>query len=264
MPGRDPVLLLVHGLGGSARTWERALPLIAARWRASTVELPGFGARAGEPAADSVEAMAEVLEPAARAAASGDPVVVVGHSMGGDVAVALAELGQVPLAGVVAVDAPLSVAGRAVASRGSEALIRNPVVGPIAWRLASRRALRRGLASAVAPGAEVPEAFVDDLARCSWRAFAGSTAAVDRWLQATPLADRLARLSVPAAYVVGSADRRITPAALAEFRARGTVPIFDVADAGHTPMWEQPEAFTAALEQAIVALHSVAVPPNHR
>jgi pimeloyl-ACP methyl ester carboxylesterase len=89
-PPRPASLLFVHGMWGGAWVWERWLPFFAARgWDGYALNLRG---RAGSrPVADigRVPFAAYVEDAAAAARRLGD-VVVVGHSMGGLVAQALA------------------------------------------------------------------------------------------------------------------------------------------------------------------------------
>lgn len=82
-----PVLLLLHGLGANAAVWERLRPLLAARWKGRWLapDLRGHGRSPpaehyslGAHAAD----VAALLDP-------GEEVVVLGHSMGGAVAMVL-------------------------------------------------------------------------------------------------------------------------------------------------------------------------------
>lgn len=85
-----PVLLL-HGFGQSARSWDGVARLLRAEGCAvHAVDWPGFGARRGEhnTAAFSLEALCALLADEVRAVASreGAAPVVVGYSMGGRVA----------------------------------------------------------------------------------------------------------------------------------------------------------------------------------
>jgi pimeloyl-ACP methyl ester carboxylesterase len=84
-----PCYLLVHGIGVSSRYFERLAPLLAKHGRVVTVDLPGFG-RAPKPArALSVEDFAEVVARVIDRLDLGR-CVVVGHSMGAQVATRLA------------------------------------------------------------------------------------------------------------------------------------------------------------------------------
>jgi pimeloyl-ACP methyl ester carboxylesterase len=83
-----PVLVLLHGLGATSDVWLGWQPLLAAEWPGRWVapDLPGHGGSAPLPRytfqalADAVDA---ALDP-------GAPVVVLGHSLGGVVGLALA------------------------------------------------------------------------------------------------------------------------------------------------------------------------------
>jgi pimeloyl-ACP methyl ester carboxylesterase len=87
--GRGPVTLLVHGLGGFAESWHRTLAALEPYSRVIALDLPGFG-QSTKPVrpytlsffAQVVEELVEVLEV--------ERVRLVGHSLGGSVALAFA------------------------------------------------------------------------------------------------------------------------------------------------------------------------------
>src|SRR5262249_26084072 len=84
----QPVLLLLHGLGATGDVWDAWRPLLAKRWpgRWLAPDLPGHGgaAPASRYTFDTLAAaVAGLIEPGAR-------VVVLGHSLGGVVGLALA------------------------------------------------------------------------------------------------------------------------------------------------------------------------------
>ena len=80
-------IVLVHGAWHGAWAWEALAPLLAATGHhVEAVDLPGHGARAGDPVAGcTLDAYAstavEALEWAR--AATGAPALLVGHSLGG-------------------------------------------------------------------------------------------------------------------------------------------------------------------------------------
>ena len=82
------LLLLLHGLGATADVWTPITAELADRWpgRWSAVDLPGHGGSAPLPRY-SFGALAAAV---ARSVDTDEPVVVVGHSLGGVVALALA------------------------------------------------------------------------------------------------------------------------------------------------------------------------------
>lgn len=75
-------VVLLHGIGGSARMWTPQLaPFSAAGFEAEAVDLPGYGARPPVTAVDFEGLAADVEAQIARRRL--DRPVVVGHSMGG-------------------------------------------------------------------------------------------------------------------------------------------------------------------------------------
>lgn len=106
LEGAGPPIVMLHGYADSADTWRQALALLARRGqRAIAVDLPGFGA------ADRLQDTAilpqydEFATEALRYAAGRprQPAIVVGNSLGGCVALRLAERHGSMLAGVMAV-----------------------------------------------------------------------------------------------------------------------------------------------------------------
>jgi pimeloyl-ACP methyl ester carboxylesterase len=88
--GDGPALLLLHGLGATGQVWDGFTALLPGRWPGSWIvpDLPGHGRSAPAPQGrysigGLAAAVATVLDP-------GAPLVVLGHSLGGGVAIALA------------------------------------------------------------------------------------------------------------------------------------------------------------------------------
>jgi pimeloyl-ACP methyl ester carboxylesterase len=78
---RTPTLVLVHGLGGTHRSWEKVVPFLQDDYRTCVPDLRGCGASERGTGvyelrllADDLEAVVEALD---------DDVVLVGHSLGG-------------------------------------------------------------------------------------------------------------------------------------------------------------------------------------
>lgn len=235
-----PALVLVHGLASSPRCWERNLPEIGDGHRTILVDL-----FAHHPRRFSIAAAAEEL--AARLAAlDAWGSVLVGHSMGGLVALQLAATAPQLVSRMVLVDAPaLQVPRR-----------RMRQVGAVARSSMRRQASGMGL-------------VLGCVIRTRPRLLLAATRAVlhaDFDLQARSA-------SVPTLLVWGE-DDHIVPLAVARGLAERmpSAQLTVIAGAGHQPMWERPTSFNAALlaflgtkaEDAAFAASSVHADPPHR
>ena len=79
--GRGPGIVLVHGLGSTAEHWLQTARVLSRDHRVTLVDLPGHG-QSEMPAPFSLGSAAAALD-AALAANGHEPVVLVGHSLGG-------------------------------------------------------------------------------------------------------------------------------------------------------------------------------------
>jgi pimeloyl-ACP methyl ester carboxylesterase len=87
--GSGEVLLLVHGMGGSSASWSGVIPLLAAKYRVIAPDLLGHG-ESDKPRGDySVGAFAVLLRDLLDALGV-RRVTVVGHSLGGGIAMQFA------------------------------------------------------------------------------------------------------------------------------------------------------------------------------
>jgi pimeloyl-ACP methyl ester carboxylesterase len=99
-------IVLVHGGAAHARWWDHIAPLLAGRNRVVALDLSGHG-DSGRREAYSLDAWAhEVLAVAADAGFDAPPVII-GHSMGGFVALRAAGIYGARIAGAVAIDSPV-------------------------------------------------------------------------------------------------------------------------------------------------------------
>ncbi len=134
--GSGPPVLLLHGTGASAHSWRGIMPLLAERFTVIAPDLPGHGFTSGQPRdglslPGMVRGLGDLLGELGHA-----PALVVGHSAG--VAIGLALLAQgdpaTPLVGFNPAIAPFP----GLASRLFPALARALFVNPFAPRIFAR------------------------------------------------------------------------------------------------------------------------------
>ena len=94
--GTGPAVVFIHGFGEDSRVWADFLPPFFEKYQTVTLDLPGAGA--SEPPAEStIEYFAEAVRTVVETLGLEKPVLI-GHSMGGYVALAYAE--RYPLSGL--------------------------------------------------------------------------------------------------------------------------------------------------------------------
>lgn len=91
--GDGPPLLLLHGLGSSRRDWTTLQPRLARHFATIAVDLPGQGTAPPLPVRPTVPALVDALERDLDARGL-DRVHVLGDSLGGRLALALADRGR--------------------------------------------------------------------------------------------------------------------------------------------------------------------------
>jgi pyruvate dehydrogenase E2 component (dihydrolipoyllysine-residue acetyltransferase) len=237
-PVNAPHLVFVHGLGGSFTTWALNLPAFADRFRICALDLAGAGSSAKPDTDYSVPALARFL---ARFLDALGPdwqrVSLVGHSLGG--AVALAFAGSYPqrTEQVILVDS---------AGLGPE-IDRTAI--DLMRSAPTRENLRAELAYFFAQPGMVQQALVDQLyqQRMQPGAYdalvATAAAAFSEGQQQVDLRDTLAELDVPVLVVWGEADA-VLPVAHAQVANRASRSRLEVfVDSGHCPHIERADAF---------------------
>jgi pimeloyl-ACP methyl ester carboxylesterase len=244
--GEGRPLLLVHGYGGAAWNFSELAPLLPRR-RLVIPDLPGHGASARLPAAPTLSAYADAV-----AVCLDGPHDVLGHSMGGVVALRLAERRPDLVRGIV-LAAP---AGISSASRWGEITITLAgIVKPakIAGRRVDRIARSRLLRRLVFGPFEVsnPDALTE---RAVYGLLRGPTIATDalsagRALAADDPRLDLERVRCPVLVLWGARDRQVPLEDGFEYARRLRAPIRVIADCGHLLISERPDVCArAALE----------------
>jgi pimeloyl-ACP methyl ester carboxylesterase len=108
-PGKarsQPPIVFVHGLGGSHLNWCRLGPRLAADRRAVALDLHGFGLTPGLRVNSTVQANARLLDRWIQTVV-GEPVILVGNSMGGLISILETNHNPAAIRGVVLLDPAL-------------------------------------------------------------------------------------------------------------------------------------------------------------
>jgi pimeloyl-ACP methyl ester carboxylesterase/CRP-like cAMP-binding protein len=88
-PARGPVAILIHGWASSSFTWNTLLPSLNKRYRCLAIDLPGFGKSPAPQKPPTIAGYAEMIA-ALIEHVSDRSVLLLGHSMGGQIATTIA------------------------------------------------------------------------------------------------------------------------------------------------------------------------------
>ncbi|MCJ7710197.1 MAG: alpha/beta fold hydrolase, partial [Chloroflexi bacterium] len=111
-PADGPLLVCVHGLGGSLINWAALAPLLTDTCRVVALDLAGFGHTRGGSRSTSVSANQRLLD-RFLVEVTGTPAILVGNSMGGLIAILQAYQRPKTVAGLALIDPALPLALRA-------------------------------------------------------------------------------------------------------------------------------------------------------
>ena len=249
--GDGPPLVLVHGWTGAAANWVELAPRLAERRRVLVPELPGHGGSSPLPAAPSLDPFAERV----RLVAEREgllPAPVVGHSLGGLVALRLAlrhpaDVSALVLAGAAGIESATRRAEFWISFLG---VIRpGKLVAPFR-RVLARRPFVRSLIftryevgdplalSAVAIEGLLAELQLHTDVRSAGRALIRDDPRVD-----------LERVRCPCLVVWGANDLQVPVVDAFEYARRLRAPLRTIADCGHLLIVERPDACRDAIER---------------
>ncbi len=194
----DPALVFLHYFGGSGRSWDGVIDLLGGDYRCIAPDLRGFGQSAAPSDGYTLDDYAKDI--AGLVVALGvRRYVLVGHSMGGKVALALAALQPPGLSAVVLI-APSPPTPEPIADEQRARLLASRGSREAAERTAAELTVRALLAASL-------DRFVEDQLRSSPRAWSA-------WLERGSRVDisaRMPRISVPVCVLVGEEDPAIPP-----------------------------------------------------
>jgi pimeloyl-ACP methyl ester carboxylesterase len=251
-PKQAPPIVLIHCFTCSIDWWDAMVPRLEGNHRVVAVDLLGHGGSEKPDTGYSIANQADLVAQALSELGVRE-ATVVGHSLGGTVAVALAQQSPQLVDRVVIVDTPPTH------EEGDLGLVARlgftPVIGEMFWRLKPDFAVRKGLEVAFAPGFDVPDTFVEDVDRMTYTSYRDSPTASEDYGDEEPLDGRMKETGKPLLVIMGAEEQIIDEPArrLAEYRT--TVPGSRtelIPGVGHSPNVEAPGR-TAALILAFAA-----------
>lgn len=245
--GGERAIVLLHGYSASIQWWEAVAPSLAQGNRVIAIDLVGHGGSESprDRAAYSADAQAAAVHQALDALGVRH-AVVIGHSMGGMVATALAERAPQLVERVMVSDTPAALGMTAMPALGDAVCW--PVLGAALDRLRSVDAVdKSALQTGFAADFLIPELAYRSLKRMTHNALCDAKSA-GRINEQRAVADRLAGLGKPVLVLWGGRDV-LTPtqANVDRYRAAGLEPVV-IAGSGHSPMVEKPAEFLSAVE----------------
>lgn len=243
-------IVLVHCFTCAIDWWDELRPgLEGGGHRVIAVDLLGHGGSEKPDDGYSMEDQAEMLADVLRALEVRG-ATVVGHSLGGTVATALATESKGLVDRLVIVDqAPDE--SEEYENEGlpfTAALTFKPVIGETLWTLTPDVAIEEGLGAAFAPDYEVPDEFVEDFKQMTYSSYDESAAAEGDYTDERPLDERIAAAGIPLLAIFGDEERIYdSEAALAAYDKVPGAETVMVNGAGHSPNVERPEVTSALI-----------------
>jgi pimeloyl-ACP methyl ester carboxylesterase len=242
----DPTIVLLHGFAGSERWWDRVAPELSRRGlHVVRFDLLGHGRSEMPRDGYAPDEQAQLVAAALRKLRV-RRAVFAGHSMGGTVSSALAEMEPRMVRKVAVLGTPprdgyaeLPLTGR---------IATWPVVGELVRRFAPDAVIKAGLDSAFADDVDVPDAFVEDLDGMTYSAYDKSASEAQDFVEDRPNSDRINEARVPLLVIFGTEDDIVDPEAADRWakdvrRAR----VVKMRGVGHSPHWERPRQVSELL-----------------
>ena len=247
--GQGPDLIFISGMSSSRETWAEVARQLRSRYRVHLIQLAGY---AGEPARDNASGL--VIIPSSKEIAAYleaqklTPATVIGHSLGGTVALILTEAYQQDIKKVMLVDTlpywGILYGGPAATPKTlykvAEAARRAPTKTPMSDRVRKRMAVS-------------PE---NQKKIEEWVEATNDSAAINSWADdiTIDLRPGLKTIHVPVTLVypdyapIGEDKAAIVARYTGEFADLKGIKFVQIHDSVHFVMFDQPEQFMQALE----------------
>ena len=258
-----PVLVCLHWLGGSGRSWDRLAAALAPGLQVLAIDLPGFGDAAHRPGA-SVAAMAAHVAEAVRGAGLRS-WMMAGHSMGAKVALAVARQAEDGASGLGGLTGLVLLAGSPPAPEPMDEARRRDMLGWFAHDAERSRAEAQTLIDGNVGAPLDPEAEqrvaadILRLNRAAWVVWLEHGSRED-WT------DRVGLLRTPALVIAGEKDGDLGPDGQTRLMTRhfadGDFAVLP--GAGHLLPIERPHEVAALIRAHVASRDRSTIPPSYR
>lgn len=257
-PDDGPLIVCIHGLGGSALNWDLIAPHLTHRCRVVALDLPGHGLTEAGRRSTSVHANQHVIH-RFLTEVTGSPAVLMGNSMGGLLSVVQATSAPNTASGVVLIAPALPAAGFMVGDLRMVlefAVLATPGVGALVLNLWTRmasaeRQVERMLRVVTVDPARLPREVLDAAVaqaevrrqfRGTARDLVEAARSVVLMSQGRTYVRRLRDLAMPVLLIHGGRDRVVSARSAHAAAARRPEWTFHlIEEVGHVPQLEEPE-----------------------
>ncbi len=244
--GSGPALIFLHGAGDQAASWAKVAPEFKSRYHVLVLDMAGHGESEPRSGPISISAVLSGLESVVEQRTDGQPVAIVGNSLGAWMAMLYAKGHSRRVERLVLVN------GGAIMGHRPD----------LAFMPKNREQARRLFDSIMDPGSLKPAGFVlDDVVR---QANSGPIArlllAVNDW-PAYLMDNKLAEFTTPVDLVWGTADQIFSLDYAERMKSQlSAVRMTAIERCGHIPQQECPLTFTAKLNDVLAQAPPVAAP----
>jgi pimeloyl-ACP methyl ester carboxylesterase len=265
--GDGKPLLMVHGLGGNAMNWMAVGPGLSKHHRVLALDLAGFGRTPLFNRSAAVGANANLVHSFIEQVI-GEPVVLMGNSMGGHIAMLEAADHPRWVSGLILVDPAIPgvhVRRPDPTMLGVMAAITLPgladmVIDRRARLLGPEGLVRETIAMVAADPSRIDATMIDahvqlmrereNLGRQNSRAFLQAIRSLGLRMADPRFWARMRKIEAPALVIHGELDRLIPLSAARDLARRHPDWTFEVIDGvGHVPMMETPNRFLEVVNQ---------------
>ncbi|HUC59314.1 MAG TPA: alpha/beta hydrolase [Streptosporangiaceae bacterium] len=265
-PAHGPLIVAVHGLGGAAVNWVALAPLLTRKYRMLAPDLAGHGLTSSDGRGADVGSNRALLHRFIEAVSS-RPVILMGNSMGGMIALLEAAAAPSAVAGLVLVDPALPLQpvrpDPLVAAVFTMSAV--PFLGPLLVRqrrfMPVESLVSSTLSLCCADPSRVPEEIVARHVEVARQRTAMSGNASDfanaarsvvetaSFLRGASYRRAIRELECPALVIHGQRDR-LVPVSVARMAAKAhpSWALIELPDVGHVPQLEAPAESAAAIK----------------